>query len=297
MGREAETFNAIRDREEIIMLSVSSLIRSRSARHAVAAHAVLTRCGAMPRVAVRGHASVHDPMHEFRVQWARDRQKAMQIDLSTLDDHPRATDTTLAEPWRTVVVPNTKLKALKHHQYPVPTGIGSLWNVGECRPVSNCNPCDINPGAIVSERLTRRPGECSWHGRFDGVVRGAYGNRNFKYLYAIDHHGMHIIREMTPCSLSSRGIPTHSILVDQGAAAGEIFFDIDDERKAYINYGSARIPIEDVRQAEKVAEFVLALGYYTVVAMIPDRDLAKYPYGMRDRYGKDVENVVFRREG
>lgn len=250
----------------------------------------------MPRIATRGTATDHDPMHEFRVQWARDRQKAIQVDLSTVNDHPLLTDTTLAQPWRTVIVPNRKLAALKFHEYPVPTGIGPLWGIGECRPVSNCNPVDINPKAIDSDRLTRRPGPYSRHGRFDGVVRGAYGNRNFKYLYAIDHHGMHIVREMTPCALSSRGIPTHSILVEQGAAAGEIFFDIDDASKVYLNYGSARIPIEDVRQAEKVAEFVLALGYGTVVAMIPDRDLKKYPYCMQDRYGKEIENIVFKRE-
>ncbi|MCM0043785.1 MAG: hypothetical protein NBV65_04070 [Burkholderiaceae bacterium] len=235
-------------------------------------------------------------MHEFRVQWALERQKAMQIDLSTLDRNPRATDTTLAEPWRTILVPNRRLESLKYHDYPAPTGLGPLWGIGECRPVSNCNPIDVNPDAIDSERQTRRPGVYSYQGRFDRVVRGAYGNRNFKYLYALDHRGMHIAREMTPCKASSRGIITHSILVDRGAAAGEIFFDLDDAGKVYVNYGSARIPIEDVWQAEKVAEFVLALGYHTVVAMIPDRDLKKHPYGMGDRYGKDVENLVFKRE-
>lgn len=277
------------------MLRVSSLPRSRSVRQPVAAHPVRSQRCAMPRIASRGAATRHDPMHELRVQWARERQKAIKIDLSTLDDNPRATDTTLAPPWRTIVVPNRNLEALKHHGYPVPTGTGPLWGIGECRPVANCNPVDINPDAIDSERSTRRPGVYSWNGPFEGVVRGAYGNRNFKYLYAIDHRGMHVVREMTPCAMSSRGIPTHSILVNEGAAAGEIFFDIDDAGKVYLNYGSARIPIEDVRQAEKVAEFVLALGYHTVVAMIPDRDLKKQPYCMQDRYGTDIENIVFKR--
>lgn len=277
------------------MLRMSSFARRGSTRPASTTHTVQTERGAAPRVAVRSAATTHDPLHEFRVQWARDRQKAMQVDLATLNDDPRGTDTTLADPWRTVVVADRKLKALEHHEYTVPTGTGSLWQVGECRPVANCNPLDVNPAAIDSERMTRRPGNRSWEGRFDGVVRGAYGNRNFKYLWALDHHGMHIVREMTPCKLSSRGIATHSILVERGAAAGEIFFDIDDEGKVYLNYGSARLPIEDVRQAEKVAEFVLALGYHTVVAMIPDRDLRKYPYTMGDRYGKDIENIVFKR--
>lgn len=276
------------------MLRVSSIAQARSARHT--AHAVHAPRRTLPRMALRGHAGTPDPLHDFRVQWARDRAKALLVDLATLDDNPRATDTTLAEPWRTVVVPDRKLKALEHHEYPVPTGIGSLWRIGECRPVSNCSPLDVNPAAIDAERMTRRPGSRSWQGRFDGVARGAYGNRNFKYLYALDHRGMHIAREMTPCKLSSRGIVTHSILVDRGVVGGEIFFDVDDEGKVYLNYGSARLPVEDVRQAENVAEFVLALGYHTVVAMIPDRDLKKYPYAMRDRYGKDVENIVFRRE-
>lgn len=279
------------------MLRVSLITQARSARHAVhAVHAVHAPRFTSPRMAVRGHAATPDPLHELRVQWVRDRARALPVDLATLDDNPRASDTTLAEPWRTVLVPARKLKALEHYEYPVPTGIGSLWGIGECRPVSNCSPLDVNPAAIDAERMTRRPGSHSWQGRFAGVARGAYGNRNFKYLYALDHRGMHIVREMTPCKLSSRGIVTHSILVDRGVVGGEIFFDVDDEGKVYLNYGSARLPVEDVRHAEKVAEFVLALGYHTVVAMIPDRDLKTYPYAMRDRYGKGVENIVFRRE-
>jgi hypothetical protein len=278
------------------MLRVSSPVQSRSASHGIAANAARAERCVTPRMAVRGTATTTDPLHAFRVQWARERQKAMQVDLATLNNNPRATDTTLAEPWRTIIIPKRTLEKLKYHEYPVPTGIGPLWGIGECRPVSNCNPLDINPGAIDSDRKTRRPGHYSWNGCFDDVVRGAYGNRNFKYLWAIDHEGMHIAREMTPCNLSSRGIITHSILVDKGVAGGEIFFDIDDKGKVYANFGSARLAIQNARQAEKVAEFVLALGYHTVVAMIPDRDLEKYPYGMRDRYGKNVENMVFKRE-
>lgn len=278
------------------MLRMSSLIPGHAARPCTAAPAArAVRC-AVPRMALRRVTGMPDDQHALRVQWARDRQKAMQVDSATLNDHPRATDTTLAEPWRTVLVAERKLRALAHHEYPVPTGIGNLWGVGECRAVSNCNPLDINPSAIDAERMTRRPGSRSWEGKFRGVVRGAYGNRNFKYLWALDHQGMHIAREMTRCDLSSRGIITHSILVDQGVVGGEMFFDIDDEDKVYVNYGSARLPLQDTRQAEKVAEFVLALGYRTVVAMIPDRDLKTLSYSMADRYGKDIENIVFKRE-
>jgi len=40
----------------------------------------------------------------------------------------------------------------------------------------------------------------------------------------------------------------------------------------------------------------LALDYRTVVAMIPNRDLQQMPYGMADRYGPHVENMVFKLE-
>ena len=50
----------------------------------------------------------------------------------------------------------------------------AMWFIGYGRDVANCNPIDINPGALDYERITRRPGE----GRFDGVVPGAYGKLN-----------------------------------------------------------------------------------------------------------------------
>lgn len=225
-------------------------------------------------------------------EWAKARTQAMTIDVSRINENPRATDTVLRRPWRTVAVPRARVENLKHHHYYYCSPSISMWNIGYGRPVANCNSYDVNPGAIDQERMTRRPGK----GRFDPVARGAYGNRNFKYLMAIDHEGMHIAREMTPCKLSSRGIITHSILVDKGISAGEIFFDIDDPYKVYVNYGSARLPLRDVKEAEHVAEFLLALDYRTVVAMIPDRDLKESPYGMGDRYGPHVENMVFKLE-
>ncbi len=229
-------------------------------------------------------------LHAFRVQWARDKQKAMTVDLTTLNDGPRLTDTRLDKPWRIVEVPRERLETLKRCEYSYCSSLVGMWSIGFGRDVANCNPIDVNPGALYHERMTRRPGE----GRFDRVVPGAYGNRNFKYLFAIDHCGMHIAREMTPCSLDSRGIITHSKLVDRGVIGGEIFFDVDDPGKVCINFGSARLPIQNTQQAYRTAEFVLALGYHTVVAMIPDRELAEQPYGMGDRYGSNVQNVVFR---
>jgi hypothetical protein len=216
----------------------------------------------------------------------------MVIDLASRDAHPEQTDTELAKPWKTVLVSSKRLENLAYVDYPCAGSSTMLWSIGPERPVANCNPFDVKPEAIDSDRSTSRPGK----GPFRYVARGAYGNRNFKYLWAIDHRGMHIAREMTPCSLSSRGIITHSILVDRGIVGGEIFFDREDTGKVFINFGSARLPLEDVWQAEKSAEFVLALGYHTVVAMIPDRRLSEYPYCMSDRYGKQVQNVVYRQE-
>jgi hypothetical protein len=225
-------------------------------------------------------------------EWARTKMKALVVDTAQIDEHPEQTDTTLAAPWRIALVPAHRLEFLRYADYPCAGSSTMLWGIGPERSVANCNPHDVNPAAIDSERSSSRPG----NGPFRHVARGAYGNRNFKYLWAIDHRGMHIAREMTPCKLSSRGIITHSILVDRGVIGGEIFFDLHDLGKVFVNFGSARLPLEERWQAEKTAEFVLALGYHTVVAMIPDRNLRDAPYGMADRYGNGVQNMVFRQE-
>lgn len=239
-----------------------------------------------------GVASTISSFNQEFYEWSRARVKAMTVDVNKLNENPRATDTVLRRPWRTVIVARDRAENLKHHQYHYCSPSIWMWNIGYGRPVTNCNPYDINPKAIDYERMTRRPGE----GQFDRVARGAYGNRNFKYLWAIDHEGMKIAREMTPCSASSRGIITHSILVDKGIIGGEIFFDIDDPNKVLVNFGSARLPIRNIGEAEHTAEFLLALNYKTVVAMIPDRDLQERPYAMGDRYGPHVENIVFKLE-
>ena len=121
-------------------------------------------------------------------EWARARAQAMTVDVTKLNENPRATDTVLLRPWRTLIVARDRVENLKHHQYHYCSSGISMWNIGYGRPVKDCNPYDINPTAIDYERMTRRPGE----GQFDRVARGAYGNRNFKYLWAIDHEGMKI---------------------------------------------------------------------------------------------------------
>lgn len=238
------------------------------------------------------HAAVSGKLDEQLREWAKARTQAMVVDVERLDDSPETTDTGLAKPWRTVLVPRERLERLSHIDYPCAGSSTLLWGIGPERPVANCNPFDVNPRAIDFERSTSRPGK----GPFRDIARGAYGNRKFKYLWAIDHRGMHIAREMTPCRLSSRGIITHSILVERGIVGGEMFFDRTDCGKVLINFGSARLPLQEIWQAEKAAEFVLALGYHTVIAMIPDRKLVDYPYGMGDRYGSKVQNVMFRIE-
>jgi hypothetical protein len=131
---------------------------------------------------------------------------------------------------------------------------------------------------------------------FAGVATGPYGQREFKYLYLIDHDGMHIVREMTPCPESSRGIPMHSLIISDGVVGGEIFFDDDNPKVAYINFGSARLTFRDAEEADRTARFVLSLGYEKIIAVYAERDFSIKPYGMKDRYGEALANAVYVRE-
>ncbi len=231
-----------------------------------------------------------DALHDARVAWARARQSRTRVDPVLLARPPGVSDTTLATPWRTVVVPRSALRWLVESDHTHERGHGSLWRIGGLRAAANSNPVDVDGKAMQDELQSRRPG----HGCFAGVVCGPYGDRYSKYLFVIDHLGMHIVREMTPCDLSSRGIALHSLMREQAVVGGEIFFDRLDEGKVCINFGSARFPVRSNYQAEKVAEFVLALGYQSVVAMIPEREFCSGEYGLADRYGKEVQNMLFR---
>lgn len=258
------------------------------ARRAPLMHARVSHHTRLLHTALLGNTS--DAIDPELTEWAKAKVNAMVVDTTKINANPEQTDTTLASPWRIALVPSHRLENLRYAEYPCAGSSTLLWGIGPERPVANCNRYDVNPAAIDSERSSSRPGK----GLFQRVVRGAYGNRNVKYLWAIDHRGMHIAREMTPCKMSSRGIITHSILVEQGVVGGEIFFDLHDQGKVFVNFGSARLPLEESWQAEKTAEFVLALGYHTVVAMIPDRNLRDAPYTMSDRYGIRVQNMVFK---
>lgn len=238
--------------------------------------------------------------HSVRVEFVQARVRAAEgsasIGAAPTGAAPISTETRLAKPWRMVTVPRWRLEALHAHDYPAAIGHMKMWHVGECRPVANCNPLDIFPAAPDLAIMSQRPGRGPRRGRFDDVLRGPYGIREFKYLWVLDHGGIHIVRELSSCKFSARGIATHSMMVDRGILGGEIFFDPDDSGKIYVNFGSARLPIESTAQAERCAEIFLALGYETVVAMIPDRDLENCRYGMNDRYGSNVQNVVFKAE-
>ena len=229
-------------------------------------------------------------LDDARVAWAKARRSRIRVDPQLLVRPPQASDSTLARPWRSVVVPRSALRWLAESDYTHARSHTAIWGVGKNRDASNSNPVDVDGSALVGELQLRRPGQ----GRFAPVVCGPYGERYCKYLFVIDHLGMHIVREMTPCDLSSRGIALHSLMREQAVVGGEMFFDSRDVGKVYINFGSARFPVNSNYQAEKCAEFVLSLGYDIVVAMIPEREFRQGEYGLGDRYGKGVQNVVFR---
>lgn len=241
-------------------------------------------------------AARNDPLQEHRVAWARARQTRIRIDPVLWREPPKTSDSTLAPPWRTVKVSLQTLRELIGPTYPYARGPASpclssligCWGIGAGRAAANCNPLDVRR-ALDEQTRSRVPGQ----GPFNEVVRGPYGERYCKYLYVIDHEGMHIVREMTPCDLSSRGIALHSLMRDEAIVGGEMFFDAEDTGKVIINFGSARFPVTSNPQAERIAEFVLSIGYQTVVAAIPQREFRQGEYGLGDRYGKDVANVVF----
>ncbi len=280
--------------------TVMRTTRCHSPRHTLAATAGRQRTALSTASVMRSPRMHSRALHPMPQGWDRDRAHALHVEFAQarvrlaeglpLAEAPKAgAETRLAPPWRKVAVPRSRLELLKSENYPAAVGFVKMWGVGECRPVANCNPFDVFPAAPDLPIMSRRPGQ----GRFDGVLCGMYGIREFKYLWVLDHRGLHIVREMTGCKFSARGIATHSMIVDRGILGGEVFFDPDDSGKIAVNFGSARLPIENTQQAAGMAEIFLAIGYETVVAMIPDRELDHACYGMADRYGPNVQNVIF----
>lgn len=168
---------------------------------------------------------------------------------------------------------------------------GVLHGIGKLRLPSDCNPLEVDGFILDQNTQTTRPGL----GRFNEVACGGYDNRPYKYLYVIDAEGLHIVREFTECEKSSRGIAVHSLIKSHAIIGGEAFFDSNELSRVYINFGSSRYYPTSVRQMENTAKYWLACGYDEVVAVYSSRDLQNKPYGMKDRYGKNLPNVIYRR--
>lgn len=236
----------------------------------------------------KSHAEMLKP---FFYEHQRMRQNAMVIDPVAIANTPKVRESAFAEPWKTVNVSVEEVSAFDRAE--VDDGSPDfVYDIGPMRDVTNTHPFDVPAAQPSTTIFSRKPGE----GIFTEVTPGPYGQREFKYLYLIDHNGMHIVREMTPCPESSRGIPMHSFIKTRGIVAGEIFFDEANPKVAYINFGSARLTFKNAAEADMTARFVLSLGYDKIVAVYPDRDFALTPYDMNDRYGKALANAIYLKE-
>ncbi len=233
-----------------------------------------------------------EPLAKAFAEYREMKNKAMVVDPKVIAATPKVISSTFAEPWKVVTVSESELAALVAMLYHGFEHGKPLYNIAPQKPPSNTNPYDANILPLEDQLQSRKPGE----GIFANVATGPYGQREYKYLYLIDFSGMHIIREMTPCEESSRGVPLHSMIKLRGVVGGEIFFDEQNPGVAYINLGSARFTFEDSVEAENVAKFILSLGYDKIVAVYQERDFSKEPYGMKDRYGEALANAVFVRE-
>lgn len=227
----------------------------------------------------------------FFYEHQRMKQDAMVIDPVQVDNTPKKRESSFADPWKVVTVSDREIAALMTMNE---EGFeeDEVYGIGPERAAINTHPYDL-PSAQPSTKIqTKKPGE----GAFTEVATGPYGQREFKYLYLVGRKGMDIVREMSPCPESSRGIPLHSLIKSFAVVGGEIFFDDEDPKTAYMNFGSARFPFRDAAEADKTARFVLSLGYEKIVAVYPDRDFSTVPYGMKERYGKALANAVYIRE-
>ena len=242
-----------------------------------------------PRMVIK--KSLEELLFPFFNEYKRMKLEAMTVDPVQIANTPKVHKSTFADPWKVAKVSDDEISELVNMDED-DFDSGVVYNIGPDRSVSNTNPFDL-PSTTPSVQIkSKKPGE----GIFADVTTGPYGQREFKYLYLIDHSGMHIVREMTPCPESSRGIPMHSLIKSHGVVGGEIFFDDDNPKVAYINFGSARLTFRDAEEADKTARFVLSLGYEKVIAVYAERDFSVKPYGMKDRYGELLANAAYVRE-
>ena len=244
-----------------------------------------------PRMVPRT-AHYTDPLLKAFVAYQEMKNKAMVVDPKVIAATPKVISSTFAEPWKVVTVSESELAALAAMLFHGFEHGKPLYNIAPQKPPSNTKPYDADTLPLEDQLQSRKPGE----GIFTNVATGPYGQREFKYLYLIDFAGMHIIREMTPCEESSRGVPLHSMIKLRGVVGGEIFFDDQNPGVAYINFGSARFTFQNSVEAENAAKFILSLGYDKIVAVYQERDFSKAPYGMKDRYGEELANAVYIRE-
>jgi hypothetical protein len=244
-----------------------------------------------PRMLSQKKPSHTELLAPFFYKHQRMKEDAMVIDPVAIAKAPKVRESTFADPWKVVRVSEKEILAFEGME---DDNLHSCvaYGIGVEKEVTNTNPYDLPSAATSAKISSKKPGE----GTFNDVATGPYGQREFKYLYVIDHSGMHIVREMTACPESSRGIFMHSLIKDRGVLGGEIFFDDDNPKVVYINFGSSRLTFRNTAEADMTARFILSLGYEKVVAVYADRDFDMAPYGMKDRYGQALANAVYVRE-
>ena len=235
---------------------------------------------------IDAYAEAPPYLRSYVQDWIEKNQQ--KLDLSSSDVNAPG-NSTFALPSGVVSMSASDIESFLVQKAEVHQGV--LHGIGKLRLPSDCNPLEVDGFVLEQHTQTTRPGL----GRFKEVACGGYDNRPYKYLYVIDEQGLHIVREFTECEKSSRGIAVHSLIKSHGIIGGEAFFDANEPSRVFINFGSSRYYPTSVQQMENTAKYWLACGYDEVVAVYSSRDLHNKPYGMKDRYGKNLPNVIYRR--
>ncbi len=245
--------------------------------------------------------------------WERERQKSSTIDIQSLMAAEKVSGSSFAAPWAVEIVEPGPLDALKLEtedyrdrlselqrtsRKRLPVGLPGnppIFGIGPLKAACGVNSFDGSPSDLTSKLIELRPGESE----VTSVVRGPYDLRSCKYLFVIDHYGLHVLHELTACKTTARGFGGHPQLpkIDGWAAVGgEAFFSDEDYRTVYINFGSGRFPPTSTSQMDASARYWLACGMNAVVAVFSDRDLSRRAYGLTDRYGQQLANKLYLRK-
>lgn len=254
------------------------------------------------------YSSFCELITDHMAAWENDRRKGfIDIDPVALAKTPKISGSSFAQPWAVEVVSDEALVELNAEtdryaaqlaQLPprkLPQtlpGNPVIFGIGPLKAPCNATILDSAPSALSKDIITTRAG-ASIAG---DIVRSPYDVRAFKHLFVINHYGLHLVREMSQCKTTARGIAGHPQLADEAAIGGEAFFDPHDPGTVVINFGSGRFPPESGQAMDAAAKYWLACGMNKVVAVFADRDFGAEPYGIRDRYGKDLPNKVYLRE-